>query len=463
MREFFLPLREHLAAGLLRVDPAPPGTPGLVQAENLRPTIGGLRAAYAPVAPTLAGAAWPFPQLFFTSQGLLLATATGWFSYAGGVATPLLSGLTTGFPWALADFGAYLLAVNGSQRVVRAPAQGGGFAWAALASNAETGIPVSGALANFNGQAVAGDLPNTWQGAGTNWVAWSKIGEIDFTPGPKNTAGFRPMAWPGRVFNVKQLGQHVMVYGDQGVSYLLPVESPAPTFGLREMEVSGVAGRLAVCGNEAVHYFVDDQGELWRLSENHELTWLGFAEIIRPLLAQGLVLSFNRQAQEVIISGPSVHYTYSHRAKTLAGPAAGGVSGVAYKAGQLVIVGPAAPDLEGAKALLVTAPLDLQKRSITSLEWVEVIGAGISGLEVAVDFRYSQDGAWTRTAWRPASLEGVARAGISGTEYRVCVRCNLRSDLFLSQINLRWKGQDKRFSRGSEAINWGQGNSIGAA
>lgn len=464
MKEFFLPLRDHLAAGLRRQEFTRSGEPGLDLAENLRPTVGGLRAAYSPFAPDGVTGSWPYPQMFLTSQGILLATADAFSSLAGEVSTPLVQGLTPGTPWALADFLGYMLATNGAQRVARGPAEGGGFAWAGLAAEEEPGVPLAGALTNFNGQAVAGDLPATWQGAGANWVAWSRIGSIEFTPGPGNVAGFRPMAWPGRVLAVRQLGQHVMVYGDQGVSYLLPVESPAPTFGLREFDgVSGIAGRLAVCGTETVHYFVDDQGELWRVTDNHELTWLGYGDFLRPLLAEGLVLSYNRQAQEVILSGATMHYTYSHRAKAMAGPAAGGVSGAAYLGGELVVVGPEAPDLQGAQALLVTAPLDLQKRAITSLEWVEVVGSGVSGLEVAVDVRYSEDASWTRSSWRPASSEGVARIGVSGAEYRICLRCDLRSDLFLSQLNLRWKSQDKRFSRGSEAINWGQGNPSGAA
>ncbi len=453
MKEFFLPL-EHVAAGLRHDPETRPGQPGLVLAENLRPSPGGLRPGYQATEP-LGGAAWPYPQLFATrGMGVLLATETAWYSYDGGAPVPLVSGLAAGHPWALADFHAYLLATNGSCRVARDPGTGN---WA-VDSNPD--IPDCGALGVFNGQAVAGDLTPAWHGAGPNWVAWSRIGEGSFTPDLKNTAGFMPMAWQGRVLAVKQLGQHVMVYGDNGVSCLVPVSSPAATFGLREMPFAGVAGRLAVAGDHAVHYFVDSEGELWRLTDNSDVGRLGYREFIKPLMAAGeVVLAYNRQAGEVIISGQDRHYVYSSRAKSLAGPVHCPVSGAAHLHGELMLVGPATQAPE--KAMVVTDVLDMGKRSIKHLEWVEVVGANLHELEVAVDYRHSgQAGEWTRSAWMPAGPEGIARVGVTGTEFRLCARCDLAEGLLVSGFNVRWKAVDKRFTRGPEGINWGQGHSV---
>ncbi len=455
MKEFFLPLREHLPAGLRHQEEARPGEPGLALAENLRPTLGGLRAAYSPAAP-LEGQVWPYPQLFKTYRGSLLAGATAWHSYSAGVATPLCTGLAAGHTWSIADFMDYLLATNGTAKVYRNPATG---AWGV---NGDATVPLAGALCTFNGQGLAGDLPSSWYGAGHNWVAWSQIGAISFVPDKKNTAGYRPMPWPGQVLAMRQLGQHVMVYGDNGVGDLFPASSPAPTFGFREMPFSGVAGRLALAGDDTVHYFVDCLGNLYRLTDNHEITYLGYREFLQPLILGGISLSMCRLAggEEVIISGADRHYVYRQASKSLAGPCWQPSSGALVQAGQMIMVGPGAE--APAKATVVTNPLDMGKRGLKTVEWVEVEGSGLSGLEVALDYRYSTDSDWSRTSWVPAGPEGNARLALAALEFRVCARCDLDASLLLSQINVRWKASDRRFSRGSEAINWGQGSPQGA-
>ena len=448
MKEFYLALREHVGAGLRQVEEVRPGQPGLALAENLRPVIGGLRSAYTPASP-LGGEAWPFPQLFRTYQGLLLAGATSWHSYTSGEASELLGDLTAGNEWSLIDFMAYLLATNGATKIYRDPAT------AAWGVNSDETIPDCGALGQFNGQALAGDLTSAWQGAASNWVAWGNIGNISFVPDKKNIAGLRPMPWPGTVFAVKELGKHVMVYGDEGVGFLSPVSFPAPTFGFKELPFAGVAGRLAVCGDDSVHYFVDSLGEFWSITDNHAISSHGYKEFLAPLLAGGISLSYNVQAGEVVISGSDRHFTYSARSKSLAGPAYQPVSGACFHAGSSVMVGPEAE--APTQALIVTNPLDMNRRSDKTIEWAEVVGRGLEDLEMAVDYRFNSKEEWQRSPWVKAGPEGVARIGVTALEFRICARCTLNDDLLVSQFNARWKATDKRFSRGSEAINWGQG------
>lgn len=448
MKEFYLALREHVGAGLRQIEEVRPGEPGLVLAENLRPVIGGLRSAYTPASP-LEAEAWPFPQLFRTYQGLLLAGETSLHSYAAGAVAELLGDLAAGHEWSLIDFMAYLLATNGVTKIYRDPAT------ASWGVNSDANIPDCGVLGDFNGQALAGDLTSSWQGAASNWVAWGNIGNISFVPDKKNIAGLRPMPWPGSVFAVKQLGKHVMVYGDNGVGFLVPASTPAPTFGFKELPFAGVAGRLAVCGDEDVHYFVDALGELWSITDNHAISSHGYKEFLAPLLAGGVSLSYNGQAGEVVISGSDRHFIYSSRSKSLAGPSWQPVSGTCFHAGSPVLVGPQA--VAPTQALVVTNPVDMNRRSHKTLEWAGVVGRGLEDLEIAADYRFDSEAEWLRSPWIPAGPEGVARIGVTALEFRLCARCTLNEDLLLSQFNARWKATDKRFSRGSEAINWGQG------
>lgn len=166
-------------------------------------------------------------------------------------------------------------------------------------------------------------------GMGKNWVWWSSIGGGDMhyfldtdllkyatklaTPDTgfddnypylhwlwlRREMGARPMPWPEWVRQVRPMGDVVVVYGDGGVSVLLPVSSPYPTFGLQDMPDDFPFGigiktdgeddpicRDAVAGDDMKQVFAGTDGNLWRLDRSPsgaKATKLGFSEYISDL------------------------------------------------------------------------------------------------------------------------------------------------------------------------------------
>lgn len=153
------------------------------------------------------------------------------------------------------------------------------------------------------------DLGYTLSAPHKNWIWWSSIGGGDllhiFLSGlatvgiPRLTgghnasdpffmeffkrvqSGFMPMDWQGYVHCVKPLRDHVMVYGEDGISAVTPYSDPIPTFGLQENLLRvGVATRAAVAGNLDKHVFLDADGVLWSVDNSLKLTRLGYEEFL---------------------------------------------------------------------------------------------------------------------------------------------------------------------------------------
>lgn len=181
-------------------------------------------------------------------------------------------------------------------------------------------------------------LATATSGLGKNWVWWSSIGGGDMhyfldtdllkyatklaTPDTgfddnypylnwlwlRREMGARPMPWSGWVRQVRPMGDVVVVYGDKGVSVMLPVSSPYPTFGLQDTPEDFPNGmgivtdgennplcRDAVAGDDFKQVFVGADSNLWRLDRSAsgaKATKLGYSEYITDL-GSGVRIDYN--------------------------------------------------------------------------------------------------------------------------------------------------------------------------
>lgn len=127
----------------------------------------------------------------------------------------------------------------------------------------------------------------------------------------QRTFGMRPMPWTGTVRRVQPFNGPIVVYGQGdgvmlrgGVSALVPVTAAGDaTFGIQHLLNIGVAGRAAVGGDEHAQFFVDENKELWTIDETLKWEKLGYQELLTPLAADSIVVSFNPREREVHIAG----------------------------------------------------------------------------------------------------------------------------------------------------------------
>lgn len=268
-----------------------------------------------------------------------------------------------------------------------------------------------------------------------NFVAWSKIGEATTVIDRTNQAGYAPMEWPGWAFVAKQLEDMIVVYGDNGITLMYPVNDPIPTFGFRTISRVGLLGSRSVAGTDFMHYFITSLGDLWKITKKGpEL--LGFKEFLHPLASP--VLSYDELEDRLFIADGVTGYVYDD------GLGGGYATLSSVSAG---LYG-SADTLAGIPCSIMTDTVDLGHRGIKLVTFVELGTDSTENLYVAVDFRYSKAETWRTSAWAVVNPEGVAFVNVAGVEFRIRIKQTVYDEIRLDYINVRHKRTDKRFLRG---------------
>ncbi len=376
----------------------------------------------------------------------ILANATSFYEIESNWSlTELLTGVTTGDVWDIADFGGYLLAANGNVMVKRDPATG---TWSSFAS--ATDIPRVLTICNFKGQAIGGNVKTDWYDCDTGSVVWSEIGSAKFTPTKLNTAGYRPiLPFGGTILRVKRLGDLIMVYGSDGVAAMVPVGDPAPTFGFKEILNIGIPCKGAIGGDEHVHAFVDTDGWLWKVKEGSMPERSGYQEFFSPMLDNDIMVSLDPSEQEFYISDGTANYlltpyglckTYQY------------VTSVFLDGDDTI--GPFTSS--GVTSFrVVTDTLDFGLRGFKSLGVVELgvdTGEVDQDVDVALYHRSNKKNAFSQTSYIHTNPEGWTYPNITAHEFRLCVQADDYAGIKLDYINARVKVVDRRGIRGIYAM-----------
>ena len=309
---------------------------------------------------------FPFPQLFRGRSDVYLATASRLYSVNPAAtpwtATEVLAydtkgdigDIRVGGHWQIADFFDSYIMVNGLSNVFKSKWQYYSTGQDVLvADNAITiqtccghrGRMIFGGFSESNfwssawqtfwaAQANTGKITFDFtQGLGSNFVLWSNIGEGLFwlfypTLGQgallesayatasaygssrprilemfeRNDLGFAAMPWLGTVYKVLPIGKNLAVYGTGGITILIPITEPEPTYGMIEItNLSGIKSRGSVAGDEHNHLVVMDNDELWTLGEDLSFVKLDYKEFIAELNATEIVVSHDQLNKEFYI------------------------------------------------------------------------------------------------------------------------------------------------------------------
>lgn len=248
-----------------------------------------------------------------------------------------------------------------------------------------------------------------------NWIKWSNIGSLDFTIGRDNIAGERPLDWRGWIWNIKKLGDKIVVYGDNGISILTPASN---LFKLESINRTGIKSRGTVTGTDQVHFYIDSIDRLWQLWQlNNELELLDYSEYLSQL--SDPIMTFDEKNSLVYICDGTLGFVFSLLDKSFGeGPV--NLTGLGYQDKNLYIVSPAT--VENRLFELTTDIYDFGTRSFKSISSIEV-GTDLSGvLEASVDFRVSKHDNFTSLDWFSVNPAGVAYIPCYGVEFRIKLR-----------------------------------------
>jgi hypothetical protein len=249
----------------------------------------------------------------------------------------------------------------------------------------------------------------------TNWLKWSNIGNLDFTINKTNVAGERPLDWKGWIYAIRKLGSKVVVYGQNGVTVLTPAEK---YYGMHTIYRVGLKGKGAIAGDDSVHYFVDNLGQLFRFSEGLEK--LDYSEYLSPMLS-GLILSWDAANNLLYICDGSRGYVYSQDTGSLgAGPI--NVTGIDSQTGHLYVTSPATIEIPVFE--ICTDIYDLGSRRGKNIYSIEVGTDLTENLETAIEYRLSQSADFISTNWHAVDRRGFVYIPCYGKEFRFKFRLN---------------------------------------
>jgi hypothetical protein len=220
---------------------------------------------------------WPFPQFIVGESYNILVVrnalteedivyqVSNYYGTVVLIATIDEAGYGQGGLMEVADFGEYCLMVNGVATIHWDPA-GPGWTEPAIGDT----LPQMGTVCNLKGQAIGGNVTSVFHDCDETFYVWSKIGDIDFTPGIDNEAGYRRCPYGGEVLNVRRLGNSVVGYSSKGITLLTPVSEPATTISFTELDDVGLINKGAVDG------------------DIHRQIYVGSDLVVREVTAQGV-------------------------------------------------------------------------------------------------------------------------------------------------------------------------------
>lgn len=350
--------------------------------------------------------------------------------------THVLTSVSTTF-WSVADFGPYVVFSNGTTIYVTSPTTG------IVSAYAGSDIPVCGVVCDYKGQLIGGNPT----GYDSNVVLWGSIGWANMDLMDSRTAGYMPMPWQGVVYKVQRLGEHIAVYGQDGVALLAATDTVPPGFGLREVVATqGLIAQQAMAGSIWQQLFVRSDGVLCMMEADrnkpivYKYTELGYQEYLAGLT--GVIVSYDDALSEWYIASDTTCFVFTR----------GGLSTTGRKVytcqtyrGSLwgLYDDPTTPS-----AYVKTCELDMGARADKAIEYVEVGSDG--SWWVSVDWRRSTSDSFVASPSFPLNPMGAGRAKVSGMDFKIKLTSSSAAPQ-LDYMTVRWKYQDKRFLRGQNA------------
>jgi hypothetical protein len=256
-----------------------------------------------------------------------------------------------------------------------------------------------------------------FQNIKSNWVAGSKIGRLDFTLDEAHDSFERPMDWKGWVYDIIKLGKSAIVYGENGITQLIPSEV---FWGMKTIHRIGIKNKGAAAGDDSIHFFIDNNDKLYSLT-SEGINLLDYSEYLSNLTSP--ILSLDVDSNLLYICDGTTGYVYSILTKSFAeGPAI--ITGIRSQSGTLYVT---ASDVIEMPALEITTDIyDFGSRFPKTILNVEVGTDLTERLFLAIEFRNSNRDEFASTDWALVNPDGVAHLPCYGTEFRI----KLKSEIY---------------------------------
>lgn len=246
-----------------------------------------------------------------------------------------------------------------------------------------------------------------------NIVAWGRINYANFEIGRDNIAGEGGMDWKGWGYALFQLGSGPVCYGENGVSIMPPYGN---SFGLQTIHRIGLAGQQAVCGTKKAQWFIDAEGEMFRL-DGEGLHYLGYSEWLSQMTHP--VMSHDEENEIIYICDGEYGFVYSIRDNSL-GEGPNNITGIWSQGGTQYVVSSGTITTPSPK--FCTDILDMGTRKPKTIHWISLATNVSETLYASIDHRRGKDTSFSTTREYVVDSYGRANIPVYGVEFRVRAR-----------------------------------------
>ena len=256
----------------------------------------------------------------------------------------------------------------------------------------------------------------------------------------RNELGWIPMESQGGVLKVKPLGKSVVVYSEDTISRIYPINDPVAGFGLENLSSVGITDRGSVGGDDSEHVFVDTNGSLWKLGGDYIPQRLGYREFFFPMLNREIAITFEPEEREFYISDDEECFVLTSQGL---GQVPEIITSGAFVQGDLRVVS----GRQRRIGKIVTNTFDYGLRAIKKVETIEVGASEYDKMLAAVQFSYVGDTIFRESQPIRVGPEGIAFPQVSGVDLRLVLK-GFEEGTRIDSLSSRWKLSDKRAIRG---------------
>lgn len=385
---------------------------------------------------------WPFPQFIVGECYNFLVVRDLTHDYVYAISDDMLtvsfvdSMANDGTLMEVADFGEYAFMTNGTVMIYWDTTTND---WHKITSSPT--IPMMRTVCNFKGQAVGGNIVDDWYDCDNTFYVWSKIGSIEFTPNERNESGYRRCPFGGIVHHVRRLGNVVVGYSSEGVTFLSPAQSPATTFGFIELSDVGIINQGAMNGDLNRQVYVGEDYILREVTKEG-IKELGYEVYMEQLVNGDVIVGYDKKLKDFYIGDGTKTFLLSPKGLTEIPQHPSAVWRL--NKGTYILPG-TQNDYE---PLIVSCPFDMGYRGQKTITSIESDIFPALNAEAAIDY-YDDPSSRHTSNYKPLNNQGICSITVSGNTFRFRLKSNPdHDDLRIGYIKARYKMTDLRGIRG---------------
>lgn len=223
-----------------------------------------------------------------------------------------------------------------------------------------------------------------------------------------NTTERRPVNWE-EIFCIKKLNDSIILYGNLGIAILTDLNE------YRIIHDIKIKNKNAIAGDERVHFVLDSNDKLWKLSDGLKL--LDYSEFISTLT--DAVLFFENKNNLLYISDSTSGYVYSVDSDSF-GKCYNGLTGIGIQGDTLYCT--ANDDLIVNPFNICTDVYDMWTRKLKTVHMIEIGTDVNTNLFASIDFRIDYKSDFVSLPWFPVTRDGICYINCTGVEFRFRVK-----------------------------------------